>query len=442
MKQSIHKIAYNDNEFTNVLKVELDSFKDLDFLNSEYDISIFDRICNLYENFTVKKYPNVFGTLVMFTLPENIEIPFDNYDEKYGNMFTDFSIVKVGFLNGLRLKSNEISFKNDKTKEFFNYLKDNGYLRIVKGNLHTITILPIGRKLGYLSKGNNYKLKVNSNFFVMDKWDCSSVFDEIGSSIGLCVKDGCVYNPPVSNRQALIVKSGKVSIDFIDMNDVSIKVDGYVFDKDNCLIYTRPEYRRTKKGGFDIFVVGNRIVGTKLGGNSKTLSSGFVIHLDKKIDIKNLEVEYLGLEDVEFAIQVGNSSIINGIETKEFMSKFYNVYKPWTTSYAPSLYPLNYESARAPRIILGADIDNKPILLWIEGAGKFGHNPKTDSVGASLLECAKISKQLGLYNAINLDGGGSAQILIDNKKSLKISDRDYKTYLEAERGIGLGLYVE
>lgn len=440
MNKSYHTFQFDD-EITRVLKVEFDSFSDLNFFYPKYDFSCFERICNLYQNFTVKKYPNVFGTIVMFTLPEGIVIPFENINSEYGECLTDFSIVKVNFLNNIRLKKGKLVFKDKNTETFFHYLQENNYLRIVKGNLNTLTFLPIGRKLGYLSTDKKYSLKVNSNFFVMDKWDCSSVFDEIGTPVGLCVKDGKVLNPPLFNRETLVCRNGNISIEMINLNHVKVKIDDSIFDSTNAMFITRPKYRKSPKGGFDIMIVKNQIVGIKKGGNSTSLSSGFILHLQKEIPIKSKEVTYLGLEDIDFAIQVGNSSMINGVETKRFISKFYNVYKPWTTSFAPSLYPLDYEKARAPRIILGSDEKNKPILLWIEGQGKFGYRKGIDSCGASLVESTLISKQLGLYQAIHLDGGGSAQILLNNEKDLLVSDRDPITFEEVERGIGLGLYI-
>ena len=82
------------------------------------------------------------------------------------------------------------------------------------------------------------------------------------------------------------------------------------------------------------------------------------------------------------------------------------------------------------------------MLLWAEGAPKQGYTPGSDSCGASLLEMADICKSLGMYNAVNLDGGGSAQILLNNRRSLKISDRVPETAAEVERPIPIGLIIK
>ena len=122
------------------------------------------------------------------------------------------------------------------------------------------------------------------------------------------------------------------------------------------------------------------------------------------------------------------------------MSSFYNIKKLWSTSYPPSLYPLDYEKDRAPRMAIGSDSVGKPVIVWAEGAGKLEYSPGTDSCGASLSEMAEICQNLGLVNAVNLDGGGSAQILVHNRRSLKISDRNADNS-ESERAVPIGIMI-
>jgi exopolysaccharide biosynthesis protein len=102
---------------------------------------------------------------------------------------------------------------------------------------------------------------------------------------------------------------------------------------------------------------------------------------------------------------------------------------------------MDFDHARAARIALGADRAGKPMLLWAEGAAKFGYTPGKGSCGASLKEMAEICADLGMENAVNLDGGGSAQILLNNCRSLLISDRKKEDASEAERPVPLGLVI-
>ena len=81
------------------------------------------------------------------------------------------------------------------------------------------------------------------------------------------------------------------------------------------------------------------------------------------------------------------------------------------------------------------------MLFWAEGAGKIKYIPGEDSTGASLKEMAEIAEDLGMFQAVNLDGGGSAQILLKNKRGLRISDRKKEDNSDAERLVPMGLIV-
>ena len=82
------------------------------------------------------------------------------------------------------------------------------------------------------------------------------------------------------------------------------------------------------------------------------------------------------------------------------------------------------------------------MLLWAEGAAKLGHIPGVDSCGATLAEMAQICMELGMVNAVNLDGGGSAQILLHGHRELCISDRNGDDHSESERPVPMGLCVK
>jgi len=152
-------------------------------------------------------------------------------------------------------------------------------------------------------------------------------------------------------------------------------------------------------------------------------------------------VTYHGMEDVRFGIQVGNSILRDGVKTLSFQSKYYNIRHLEPVPFPPSLYPLDFEHARAARIALGADAEGKPMILWAEGAGKLHYTKGVDSCGASLAEMAEICEAVGMVNGVNLDGGGSAQILVNNARSLLISDRKAEDNAESERPVPNGLIV-
>ena len=68
-----------------------------------------------------------------------------------------------------------------------------------------------------------------------------------------------------------------------------------------------------------------------------------------------------------------------------------------------------------PRTAMGYTNDGKLIILMIEGRNKVAH-------GATLGQEAQIFKDLGCWEALNLDGGGSSCLLVNGKETIKVSD--------------------
>ncbi len=69
-----------------------------------------------------------------------------------------------------------------------------------------------------------------------------------------------------------------------------------------------------------------------------------------------------------------------------------------------------------PRTAMGFTKDNKLIILVIEGRNR-GY-----AEGATLTQEAQIFKDLGCWEALNLDGGGSSCMLVNGKETIKVSD--------------------
>ncbi len=63
---------------------------------------------------------------------------------------------------------------------------------------------------------------------------------------------------------------------------------------------------------------------------------------------------------------------------------------------------------RHPRTIAGVTWDGKIVMLTVDGRS-------AKSVGASMQEAAKIVRELGLRDAMNLDGGGSTTLAVNGK---------------------------
>jgi hypothetical protein len=89
------------------------------------------------------------------------------------------------------------------------------------------------------------------------------------------------------------------------------------------------------------------------------------------------------------------------------------------TSREEQLYPGSSPSGEHdPRTAMGYTRDGRLIILVIQG--------RTPGVaaGATLLQEAQILLQLGCYEALNLDGGGSTCMLVNGKETVHPSDKE------------------
>ena len=446
MSQSVIKTyRYPDGSIQRVQTVHFDDWNSLEFYCPSPSPQGFSRLVRLYQDYIVPKYSFAFNRLVLFRIPEEMEVPFPGYNISHGTVYDPLIATAIAFNNNVKIHEGHLIFRDRITADFYNDLTNQGCLAVAQGRLPGLTFLPVRNTLGLLSEGNeDALLKVNSSFFIMDRFDCGSIYDTIGTPFGLMVKDGDIICPPLFNRETLIVRNdSSVSIEKMDVTDLTVTVDGtaYVHGR-NALFCTRPQYRLTPTGGSDIIVTGNKVAALKSGGSSTVPSSGFVIHLNHELTaIKDTQVHYQKMDDVRFAIQCGNSTVVDGKRTTRFISPFYDLRKPWTPSFPPSMYPLGFARDRAPRIILGGDVNNKPMLIWIEGAGKFGYREGVGSCGASLSEAGDICIREGMHNGIHLDGGGSAQMIYKGTRKLQISDRNSNDFSETERAIPIGLII-
>lgn len=465
MKSEVKVYERGNGEIQRVQVVRWDDWSQLDFLwlkqeSVQQQVAALKCFRDIYYNFLVPTMPWVFPQMVMFALPDDD----DMYDclvacakagmhveeagvwyksEKYGNVSDPLTIASIILEEGVKLKKGQPEFLNENAKRLYQELEARDCVHIVCGKLPSTQIIPVGKYAGYLSQTEG-KMKVNANFFIMDPFDCATIYDQVGTPFGLCIKDGVIENPPLYHREALLVEQeGASYISQKDIHELIVGVNDktYISGK-NAVIYTRPKYKKTPDDNrVKVVIVGRQVVAVKRSGSVPVPASGFVLSIKGGKILPGDEVTYHGLKDVQFGIQVGNSIIRKGVKTEKFISQFYNIKKLQKVPYPPSLYPMDFEGARAARIALGADIDAKPVLFWAEGKGKVKYVPGEDSVGASLSEMAEIAEDLDLRNAVNLDGGGSAQILLDGVRNLHISDRNVEDNTDAERLVPLGLII-
>lgn len=432
-------------EIQRVQLVRFDSWEDLNFWQPEPSDNAFACFRQIYRQYLIPAAPWVFGSLVMFRLPEGLQVPEALMDRWKGRVEDPMSVAALSLRRGVLVLGRKPLFRDEAVKQLWQTLSREGCLSIVKGKLPMVTsIIPVANRSGYLTESEpDAQLKVNASFFIMDPFDCATGFDHISIPFGLLVKNGVVENPPLYAREALLVRQdGSVEIEMPRLQQMKLRIGDRVYlHGENARIFSRPRHFRSPLGRRALVIIG-RTVAAVYEGSAPIPCSGFVLCPEGECLARPGDtVTYEGMEDVVFGIQVGNSILRNGVKTEKFLSRFFNIRGLQRIAYPPCLYPLDFQNARAARIALGADKSGKPMLLWAEGAAKLGHVPGQDSQGASLSDMAGICARVGMVNAVNLDGGGSAQLLMKNKRSLRISDRN-ADFTESQRPVPLGLIVK
>ena len=405
----------------------------------------FERI---YRKLLIPACPWIFGNTVLFCLPEDMRergAMGAKQVSHYGLMADPLTAAAAVLRHGVKIVREEPVFSDPEAEALYRELEERQCLCVVRGKLPVTSTIPIREDVGLLSAVEfGAAMKVNASFFIMDPLDCATVYDQVGTAFGLCVKDGVVESPPLYDREALLVKlDGSVSVEVPKLQDLEMEINQVRYSMGNGVtLYTRPDRKKTPADDrMKVVVVGCRVAAVKESGSVPIPASGFVLSFKDHVRIRpGDQVIYHGLEEVQFGIQVGNSILRVGVRTENFTSPFYNIRKLDRTPFPPSLYPMRFSGDRAARIALGADVNGAPMLVWAEGAPKGGYVAGQHSCGASLAEMGEICSQAGMHHAVNLDGGGSAQVLLSDHRFLRISDRR-EDGVEAERPVPLGLVV-
>ncbi len=240
----------------------------------------------------------------------------------------------------------------------------------------------------------------------------------IGNSVGLAINNGKIVSSSAEENKTketfssfLINEKGKIFYEYIQ-DDIKIicedkefkarYINKYTDNYEIPTIYTS-EWGEKSIGTHDDFyatefvIKNGKVVDIVENGEPVDIpENGFVImvatsasaELKEELKLKSkvsYEINYYpDISKIDFAISGGAKLIENGI--------------------VPESYSHNV-SGRNPRTVLGTNKDNSKIyLITIDGRNN-------NSLGTTLEETSEFLLKLKIYNAINLDGGGSTTMV-------------------------------
>lgn len=249
-----------------------------------------------------------------------------------------------------------------------------------------------------------------------------SYFAPDGEILGLLVMDGQVVSVPDLPRTAMgITPEGNIIIDQVEYNGTVtlpgnkvIGISGVNCERgpDNLILYNSyyDSTTGTNEFGAEYVITGDKV--TAVNVNNSSLTAGSVVlsaHGTAAQALSGLKVgdkvkisQTLGSEwdKTLYAVGAGPMLVKNG-----------SVYLTTKTEQFGS----DVAGGRAPRTALGVNKDGHLLLAVVDGR-------QSHSIGMTLLELAQFMQELGAVDAMNLDGGGSSDMVVTGKVVNKPSD--------------------
>ena len=101
MYSEIKTYTYPNGDIQRVQLVRWDNWSNLDFLNLSYSENALTCFSNIYRNFLVPSAPWLFGNLIMFHIPADVEVPFSWETGRYGAVADRLTVAAAAIKDGV-----------------------------------------------------------------------------------------------------------------------------------------------------------------------------------------------------------------------------------------------------------------------------------------------------------------------------------------------------
>ncbi len=251
-------------------------------------------------------------------------------------------------------------------------------------------------KINNIAKGA--KIAVNGTYFKQDT----------GTPLGLLVINNEIISGPIYDRVAIGIKeegfiSSRVSFEgYIKNGENKVKVNNINQPRmlfADILMYTKiwGEKSPITKAGSRHITIDDNII-TAISDKSSTIPEKGCVITGSYAKLKAFKVGD--------KVEINYNMTPNMLGAKHIISGGPYLLKTGNIFVDAADQKLNAITGRNPRTAVGYTRDNVLIMVTVEGR-------KEGSTGVTLFELAKIMKDLGCYEAINLDGGSSTVMYVD-----------------------------
>lgn len=237
-----------------------------------------------------------------------------------------------------------------------------------------------------------------------------------GMPLGLVIIDGKLVSYPIFNRTAVgFTKDRKVLFEQVDCTGEIVLDTGAripltgvnrVRRENDIIVYTQDygQSTRTNDYGLELVVVDGTVLEVRQAGNTRIPENGVVISA------------HGASRDVLVGVQPGDQLMVGWKMTPEWPKqgvvqaigggpRLVKAGEVFLTG-QQERFQADVVNGRAPRTAIGVTADNQLLLVTVNG------RRQDVSIGMTLQELAKLMIDLGAVDAMNLDGGGSATLVV------------------------------
>ena len=281
--------------------------------------------------------------------------------------------------------------------------------------------------LRHLGQAGSRALAVNGHYFLFDPRELDAPTAAFGEPVGLLAYAGRIVNPPILPRAALVHAGGRWHVEHLSIDDLLIDLPGGLTVEAGAPRAARVRYRGD---GFrdtmwscavEACLQGANVSILRDGGGVRVPHGALAIAFDAGLPggvraalEAGARVRYRlpHLGDVHTALQGGPLLVRAGdvaVDAESFRRERFETLGSGDPT-APLVFPADTDRTRAARVGIGVRGDGSLVVVAVEGRSSRSRSEGDGVNGCTLLELAELLRDHGAVDALNLDGGGSAQV--------------------------------
>ena len=284
---------------------------------------------------------------------------------------------------------------------------------------------------------------LNTHFFLFDPRELDSPLAAVGDPVGMLATHGQIRFPPILRRATLLHTGGRWHVRHVGAEDLAIDLPDGTTLRPGAADGPTLRYRgsdpdgpttRSTTAACEIWLQGRSVSLIRRGGDGPTIPHGALVlsfHEPPSADaLRTLEAQpsvrfrIPRMPDLVTALQAGPQLLRDGaivVSDASFREeRFRTLGTPDPT--APLDFPANPDRTRAARVGIGVTRANTLVILAVQGTSSLAAAGPHSPTGCTLLELAEAFVEAGAVDALNCDGGGSAQVFSGSGVLLPSSD--------------------